>query len=201
MKTRLAGAPFLALALAAGLGGCASDRSTVQLQALCYPTSDCTFADTCDTVYGGYAGISGAGTLVLFIQVSNNLPNNRNIQIGRLNTNDAHIDEIQISYSGAQTNTQTTGGNSYVPAGGSTVVPLALGITGAGEILANVRMRGYYDDGRSFETGDFPISIWAAAGVCGTTTCTTFTCPPGASLKVAEMRRSISMQPVSMGCE
>src|SRR5574340_421941 len=103
---------------AAGLAGCAPNRSTVELQGICYPSADCTFSGGCDKYWGGYAGINGAGTIVVFVEGANHLPNNRNVLAGRLNTNDAHITEVVVSYTGMQTSTQNLGGNTFVPAGG-----------------------------------------------------------------------------------
>jgi hypothetical protein len=182
MKTRLAAVAFAAvLGALAGASGCAPNRASVQVQSICFPTEDCTFTSRCDERFGGTAGIAGAGTLVLYLQVENQLPNNENLDTGRLNTNDAHVTEFRIDYEGAQTNTSYVGANSWVPAGGSAVVPVGLAIFGAGEILARVRLRGYFDDGSSFESGALPVSIMAGPSACPPSPCATAasTCPPG----------------------
>src|SRR5512138_39252 len=182
MKTRLAVLASCALLVAvAALNGCANNRASVQVQAICFPTDDCSFQSECDAYFGGTAGINGTGTLVLFLQVANQLPNNQNVSNGRLNTNDAHVTEIVIEYEGAQNNTQYQGANSWVPAGGSTVVPLGLLITATGAMVAHVRLNGHYDDGSSFETGEFPIAVAAGASACPSSACATAatTCPPG----------------------
>jgi hypothetical protein len=181
MKTRLAAlASCIALGAAVGLHGCADNRASVQIQAICYPEDDCSFSSRCDQYFGGVAQ-TATGSLVLYLQVSNQLPNNESLDTGRLNTNDAHVTEISVEYEGAQANTQRGGANSYVPAGGSSIVPIGLGITAAGNILAHVRMIGHYDDGTSFETGDFPIAVYAGGDACPGNPCAgaTTTCPPG----------------------
>jgi hypothetical protein len=181
MKTRaltLASAAVLgALAVA---GGCTDNRASIQVQGICYPTDGCSFGSTCDQYFGGTAGVVGPGTLVLYVQVENQLTSNENLPLGRLNTNDAHVTEIRVDYEGGQTGTTYAGANSWIPAGGSTIVPLGFGIAGAGEILARVRLSGYYDHGAHFETGEFPVSIYSGAGACPATCAgATETCPPG----------------------
>ncbi len=182
MKTRVT-----ALACAAALGvlaaasACTTNRASVQVQSICYPSQSCRFLSLCDQYFGGTAGIAPPGTLVLYVQVENQLPNNENLDTGRLNTNDAHVTELHIEYEGAQTNTTDVGANSWIPAGGSTIVPLGLYIFGTGEILARVRLRGHLDDGSSFETGEFPISIASGPAACPPSSCASATdvCPPG----------------------
>jgi hypothetical protein len=47
--------------------------------------------------------------------------------------------------------------------------------TVTGEALARVRLRGYYDDGSRFETGEFTVSFFVCSGC--TASCTTAACP------------------------
>ncbi len=186
MKTRILTLASVALLGAlAGASGCSENRASVQTQAICVPTNDCKFSDACDAQYIGYVELdkntSTNDVLWLLLQVANNLPNNANEAIGRTNTNDAHIDETSIEYEGAVGGEETVGSNFWVPAAGTAVVSvkMSLGGAGAGEVLAHVRFRGYYDDGTRFETGDFPISIRvnpvpAIGAACGGGA----TCPP-----------------------
>ena len=187
MKTRLT-----ALALAAALGalagasGCTTEnRASVQTQAICMPTTACTFSAKCDAQYIGYPTVDKAvdttGTLWLFLQIGNLLENNANVALGRTNTNDAHIDETSIEYEGAMGGTQVVGSNYLVPAAGTSVVSAKLSLANAvaGEVVAHVRFRGYYDDGSRFETGDFPITIVVCASGCAPAACAGLTtCPP-----------------------
>ena len=174
MKTR-----FLTLASAALLGalagasGCTvENRASVQTQAICMPPTTCTFSETCDTQYIGYMtldqGASPNDVLWLTLQVANNLPNNEDLSVGRVNTNDAHIDETVIEYEGAMGGEQSVGSNFIVPAAGTAVVSAKLGLAAAvaGEVVAHLRFRGYFDDGTRFEAGDFPITVTVCASGC-----------------------------------
>jgi hypothetical protein len=185
MKTRI-----LALASAAALGaflgaaGCVENRASVQTQAICAPTDDCTFTETCDAQYIGYVeldkAVSPNDTVWLLLQVGNLVSNNAEPSIGRTNTHDAHIDETSIEYEGAMGGEELVGSNFQVPAAGTAVVSvkMSLGAATTGEVLAHIRFRGYYDDGTRFETGDFPVTVKVTQSVGGLPVCPTGTCPP-----------------------
>ncbi len=184
MKTRIAVLAAAALLGAlAGPGGCAENSASVQTQMICMPTTSCEFSATCDAQYIGYPTLdkstSGDGVLWLFLQVANNTPNNGDLGVGRTNTNDAHIDEIYVEYEGAMGGSQTFGAAFDVPAGGTAVVSarFALGGSLAGEVVAHLRFRGYFDDRTRFETGDFPITIQVCASGCAPAASQT-TCDP-----------------------
>lgn len=191
MKTRLAAlASASLLGALAGASGCVDNRASVQAQAICMPTSDCTFAEKCDAQYIGYPtldkGASALDELWLTIQVGNQMPNNANVELGRTNTNDAHIDETVVEYEGAMGGEQSIGSNYLVPAGGTAVVSVKLALSGATagalaattEVVAHLRFRGYLDDGTRFETGDFPITVLVCASGCAPAACGGLTCPP-----------------------
>ncbi len=186
--------PLLALAVLAGASGCA-DNASVEVQAICNPTDDCTFAGKCDTQYIGYptldletavaSRLPPNADLWLMLQVSNQLPNNASADRWRVNTNDAHVDTTTIEYEGAKSGTQEIGSNYLVPANSTSVVSVKLNLTGAvatavgAMVVAHVRLSGYFDDGTRFETGDFPIAVVVCAG-CASEACGTgvSTCPP-----------------------
>jgi hypothetical protein len=186
MKTRIVTLASAALlGVLSGASGCVENRASVQTQAICVPTDDCTFAETCDAQWIGYVtldkGASPADVLWLTIQVANNMPNNEDLSVGRVNTNDAHIDETVIEYEGTLGGEQAVGSNFLVPADGTAVVSakLGLGSAAAGEVLAHLRFRGYLDDGTRFETGDFPITVIVCATGCAPAACGGApTCPP-----------------------
>ncbi len=186
MKTTLAAlASAVVLGALAGASGCTvENRASVQTQMICAPPASCTFSDACDAQYIGYPtldkSVNTAGTLWLTLQIGNNMPNNASLELGRANTNDAHIDEASVEYEGAMTGTQTIGSNFDVPAAGTAVVSarLNLAAAAAGEVLAHLRFRGYLDDGTRFETGDFPISVVVCASGCAPVACGGLTCPP-----------------------
>jgi hypothetical protein len=169
----------------AGASGCVENRASVQTQAICIPTKDCAFAETCDAQYIGYLaldkGTSPNDVLWITVQVANQMPNNEDLSVGRVNTNDAHIDETVIEYEGALGGEQAVGSNFLVPAAGTAVVSakMSLAAAAAGEVLAHLRFRGYLDDGTRFETGDFPITVvvttsGGVSAACGGGP----TCPP-----------------------
>jgi hypothetical protein len=194
MKTRahlLLALPIVALVLP----GCVVDnRASVAIQAICAIPTSCAFASTCDEVYIGFptidTAVSATGRVWLTVQLENRLEDNSNPDTKRLNTNDAHVDEMVVEYEGVSLPRQVLGVQFSVPAASNTVVsveviPAALGAlptlaayaTPVGrEMIANLRMRGYYDDGTRFETGEFPITIRVCAGCV--TACPAATCPP-----------------------
>lgn len=184
MKTSLT----LLAALALALAGCEDNRASIQIQAVCAPTDDCTFAATCDAQYIGWPTLdlnaSTSDSVAIFLEVENQLPNNANLGTGRLNTNDAHVDEAIVEYVGL--GEFIAGTNINIPAAGSAVLQVEVIPTGhatelvafvGGEIVGNVRLGGYLDDGTRFETGDFPVTVRICAGCL--TACGVPTCPPG----------------------
>ncbi len=193
MKTRLA---LLALPLFA-LAACRDNRASIQAQAICAPTTDCTFAATCGAQYIGFPTLdttaSATDTFWIFLQVANQLPDNTNAAIGKANTNNAHIDETAVEYDGIALPGFTTSTNFSVPAGGTAVISIlvipatysavvsAVGTaagTAGSQIIALVRLRGYFDDGTRFETDDFPVAVKICSGCVGAS-CGGFpTCPP-----------------------
>ncbi len=191
MKTRIAVlASAVLLGALAGANGCTDNRASVQPQMICAPTNNCTFSSTCDAQYIGYPtldkGASTNDTVWLVLQVGNNMTNNANVELGRANTNDAHLDETVIEYEGAMVGTQSVGSNFDVPAAGTAVVSVKLYLSGAtagtgvatNEVIAHIRFRGYLDDGTRFETGDFPVTVLVCSSGCAPVACGGATCPP-----------------------
>jgi hypothetical protein len=201
MNTRalLLALPVLALA------ACTRDnRGSIELQAICSPPTSCTFSSACDAQYIGPVIVdatAAAPELPLVVQVENQLADNAGKEAGRVNTNDAHIDEISVSYSAALPS-DTFPANGFVGAGTSSVVAIYVirpragtdaalaAFVAAGSprtLVANVRLRGYYDDGSRFETGEYSVAINVCSGCVGVpvkkdgTACTSNVfCPPGA---------------------
>jgi hypothetical protein len=180
MKTR---ALFLS-ALAVLLGSCRENRASVQVQQVCYPTVDCTFSAKCDQTLIGHAvmDVTANHDMTLFFQVANELTDNTALDQGRVNTNNAHVTSIETSYGeiGLGRDVYNTP-NFGVPAGGTTVVRvdvvrgwigqnaalLDAAVTAGGgyaSMVGKVKMRGYFDDGSSFETGEFPVGVDVCAG-------------------------------------
>jgi hypothetical protein len=175
------------LALAAALlgllsAGCSQDRYSLSIQSVCAPTDDCTFSDVCDAQYIGLFKITAGASYQLFLQVANQAPNNADLGSYRVNTNDAHVTGATIEFSGARSGTVSfpMTPNQWVPAGGSAVIGLNVGASATnGLVQAKVRLTGYYDNGREFETGDYTLNYTVvAAGSIGTCSGTDIvTCP------------------------
>ncbi len=210
MKTRIASLlPLLALA------ACAKNNASVEIAAVCAPPKDaskCSFSSKCDMVNIGYnaidVGVAGA-SLWLFLQVNNQLPNNGNLQTGRLNTNDAWVNEYEITFDVGLSDVTgpVPGGASMIPAGSSSVISiLPIDATaastlstavpaGAGiNIVGHLRLKGVYADTTAFETGVFDVAIYACSSCSGTPP----TCAAGDYLAVCPA--SWAQSPKSFKC-
>lgn len=193
MKTR---ALLLALPLLA-LAGCRDNRASITLTGICALSTSCRFAGKCDAYYAGEpvidAATSPTGYLPIFIEAENQMPDNADKNIRRTNTNDAHVDEIVVEYGGLALPRQVMGTQQLVPAASSSVIgvnliPASLGAQPAlaayaptattREMTATVTLRGYFDDGTRFETGEYPIAVQVCSG-CLTPCAVSTACPPG----------------------
>ncbi len=176
-------ASLLALAALAGASGCA-DNPAVEIQAICAPPTSCTFKGKCDAQYIGFPtldkGVSATDVIALELQLANGLANNADKGTWRVNTNDAHVDEVEIQFEGTLGGIQGMRSNYQVPAGGTTVVSVKMNLAGAaaGTVVGYVRMRGYFDDGTRFETEQFPIAVTVCDTGCAPAACVGLTCPP-----------------------
>lgn len=187
MKTRLA-----ALALALAGAACTGDNNaSIQVQQICAPTEDCTFAATCDMQYIGVVTMDTALTdqLWLFLQVNNHLADDADEQRGKLNTNDAYVEEYEVEYEGLAAPDVSGRLQTLVPAGGSAVVsvfpiPSTVGamIATTGDVIAKLRLKGKYADESSFETAQIDIPIRICSGCTAVPVCESGAaaglCPP-----------------------
>lgn len=178
----------LALAVAVtglGLGACTgvNESAPVAISAVCALTDDCTFTAECAAQYiGGYVFDSSlADQFWLPVQVNNRLLNNADASAGRVNTNDAHITSFDVTYSGFALASASTTVNFRVQAAGAATVgmyvvpPQAAAVAAPAathEVVALVKAKGYFEDGTSFETGEFPLAFTWCDGCLSTT----FTC-------------------------
>jgi len=201
-----------ALALAAllsgvSLGACTSANESVgvALSAICSITEDCTFAAECDTQYIGVIVFDRAlaRQLWLPVQVNNALPNNADPSIGRLNTNDAHITSIEVTYEGFALASASVPVAYTVPANGQATVglyvvppqPVALPAPAAQtQAIARVVAKGYFEDGGTFETGEFPVPFTFCSG------CVTYQCAAGSNPTPACPPASLGTLPASYTC-
>jgi hypothetical protein len=167
---------LFALVAALGAAGCADNRMSVQISAQCAPTDDCSFSESCDAQFIGTVEVAGPSVLTplfLFLEVANQLPNNTNLDVGRVNNNDAHITNFIIELEGANSGAATIPvTNQVVRAGGTSVIGLPIWFgTALGPTTARIRAIGYYDNGAEFETGDFPVNYWVVGAIAA--------CPAG----------------------
>jgi hypothetical protein len=196
MKTR---AILLALPVLLAISSCTRDnRTSVDVQSICFPTKDCTFGATCDTnVIGGFSmDVALTPVAEMFLQVANRLADNANAQQGKTNTNDAHIDGVTVEYSGlALPSLSYDASNQLVPTAGHAVVAInpiwartlaeynaLLTAVPAGtskSVVAKIRLRGYLTDGSRWETGDFRTAIELCNGCLSPAPCPAgeLTCP------------------------
>jgi hypothetical protein len=180
------------------LGACRDNGASVQIQTVCAFPSSCTFSNKCDKVTAGNLRMDPTltETLKIMLQLENQLPDNSDRELKRLNTNDAHVDRVEVEYGGLLGGKVTQAAQAYIPAGTVALVyvdlvPVTVGatITGAPAypsstpLTANVRFMGYFDDGTRFETAQFPLTIEVAVG--GTITCATSYCPQAGQLPAA----------------
>jgi hypothetical protein len=164
--------PLLALV------SCHQNGATVQIQGICGVPDTCTFSGKCDAFELGNplidTGTASDKALQTFMQFENQAPDNSQKDIYRTNTNDAHLDEAVVEYSGAFSGKAVFGMRGDVPAGGTSVaevdlVPHFVGTvlpnyTSYEEVIATLRVRGHFDDGTSFETAEYPVTINLCSG-------------------------------------
>ena len=174
MKTR---ARLLALPLLA-LAGCADNRGSLSLRGICAPPDSCRFSGQCDAYTLVTPLIDAVNNpvaqLTLFVEAENQLPDNADADVWRVNTNNAHVDEIVVEYSGislprAVMGTQQTVRAATISVLAIDVIPEALQAGAAlaayaptatvREMTVTVRLRGYWDDGTRFETGEYPVAV------------------------------------------
>src|SRR5512137_2354174 len=105
MNTRTLTAALLAL----GLSACSAPFSGVAINAICYPptpdatTGVCVYPATCDATLVGNAKLDATTARLDFrlpLQFNNQLESNASTADGRVNTNDAFIQSLEMNYSG-----------------------------------------------------------------------------------------------------
>ncbi len=185
------------LALSAALCGCPQENhASLEFFGICSnpaPTATgCTYSSTCDTyaLFTYRYDPTAVADLLVPIEMSNQLPNNADLSSGRVNTNDAVIQQwrFEYVYNGTIFATAAESANFTLPAQQHKVamvpvVPASLnglmtGLVGV-DFDVNVRAAGRYLDETYFETGPFKVPVGVATYV-PPFTCTTGTlegCP------------------------
>jgi hypothetical protein len=197
-------APTVVAALLLLASGCAQKaQDSVQIVGLCSLPDDCAFpSGGCDTfdLARPVVDVSAATSLQLVLDVRNQLSTNGGGDEGSTNTHDAQITEAAMSYS-SLTAGFSLGGSSmhpvaHVPAEGEAtafvyVIPeeamvrlKALGVpafdgTNYVDMVANVKLKGTFQDGSTFETGEYEQPFRVCNG-CIVPCAAGVACPPDA---------------------
>ncbi len=198
---------------AAAAAGCTVTAPTVSFSAICSmpDATTCAFGGTCDAqiLLPAEIDLSITNELFLGIEAHNQALDNSDPNTGRVNTHDAYVQEIDISYAGGALAipSVTARMQQRVPANGTAVlgivpIPAGAGLTaaslGAGtstQVIATVTGKGIFADGSSFETPEFEIPIIVCNGClgaippCADPTQTLLVCPQD------------GQQPVSFTCK
>lgn len=163
----------LAALLLAGATGCVDYRQSVEPYGICSMPDNCAFSGGCDAYALGAVGYdptAGTNWLEFGVELRNQLPNNKDLGVGRVNNNDAHVTSMRLEFEGPATGTiKLDVGHQAVPANGTAVVwsyvfpPAGVVTLPLGTYTVNVIYIGYYDNGREFESGPFPIAVEASA--------------------------------------
>jgi len=178
MKTRLALLGVVSLALACTVG----NNASVEVYGICVPPDKCTFGGKCDT----YAmdppilDLTTSPTRVLWlpIEVRDQLANNADPSVGRVNTNDAFVQEFEVDWKDAALPPQIGRIQQTVPTDGSSVISIWLTPPAAvGRYVADVRMRGIYANQSHFETATFEVPVVVCAGCLAAQATCTKPCP------------------------
>ena len=168
-----------AAAIALLAAGCVPDRMSLEPYGICSMPEKCTFSGKCETYHLGaigYANAAGPYWLEAAVELRNQVQNNGDVNTGRANSNDAHVTGVELEIDGPATgNISQDVGNQQVPAGGTAVVwtyllpPAAIQPLPSGTYTVTVRYVGYYDSGREFKTGDFPVGVEVTSAAVGYT--------------------------------
>ncbi|MBI5068476.1 MAG: hypothetical protein HZB56_09570 [Deltaproteobacteria bacterium] len=196
----------LLLALPLALG-CTVQAPSVALTKVCSPpdAASCTFSATCDAQFIGTIAVDAAQSVQLFlaIEAANQAPKNGDTSGGRVNTADAWLQEIRISYAGPLAIPPAAHRIiQQVPANGTAVVAFpvmdvtATTLGGATEaiVVAKVKGKGVFGDGSEFETAEYEIPVKVCSGCAGAPP----TCPAGEVL--ATCPGAWGQAPLSFAC-
>jgi hypothetical protein len=175
-----------AAAIALGLSACAAQSSAVSIYAICAPpapdttSGGCLYPATCDATLASTPKLDATTAALDFrlpVQINNLLTDNANQAEGRVNSNDAFIQSLEITYSGGNyVEPWNPSVAITVPTAGSagTLLPLirvqdfpALAPSspaGTAHIIVNVRAHGILSSQDSFTTAWFAIPVDVCIG-------------------------------------
>ncbi|MFY3742880.1 hypothetical protein ACOQFB_03145 [Anaeromyxobacter sp. Red801] len=202
MKTRLA-TLFLA---AAALACTVDNNASIQVVAMCAPPEGtCGTEGGCGTYLASQPFVylqGGTNHLDMFVEMTNQLPNNADASSGRLNTNDAYLEKYRLSYRSAffsyadydypASGILRAGSTSapvvrLIPETISAPMSAAMATAGVtlGMVEVELKVTGHYASGDSFEVGGvtFPVDVHNDAFpgyTCPNLTDTLYVCPNSA---------------------
>jgi len=149
------------------------------------PQPDCKYQNTCAAInaFGRLsADLAAINELIAPIQWNNQAPSDADTTAGRVNNRDAFIEEFRIHYTGLAnlpdgSVTQTfvvpaassqTALVELIPPAMVTIIGTAIAAKpGFTEVVAEVKARGRYADGTTFETGGMKIPVDVCLGCFG----------------------------------
>lgn len=177
--------PVHLLLLLAPLVACVKgNNASIEVFSICSPpaAADCKFSAKCDAQPGSEQivdlSLISADSMILPVEVHNQLANNADAN-GHVNTNDAMVQQVKVSYGvpGFGVRSITTNLSQTVPATGTAVLALnllnagavadfATGLGGAGSVEAifDVKLKGVLADNSQFETGTYRVPVVVCIG-------------------------------------
>lgn len=201
MKTRTLAATVLAL----GLSACSAEFAPVAIYSICAPpdpdgtTGSCLYPATCEAGFAGTPVLDVTTAQVDFqlpFQINNALTSNASATDSRINTNDAFIQSLELTYSGATLAPWTVSQAITVPTAGTSgallrLIPVqyfpSLAPPGSAttSIIVSVRAHGLLASQDAFTTAWFQVPVTICAGcldfnVCGPGSTLFASCPAAA---------------------
>jgi hypothetical protein len=191
----------LVLALALAATACTKEAPTVSFGPICVPPDSadtCTFAATCDAQFIGesYLDVTQTDRLWLVVEMTNSVADSSDSSSGRVNGQDAYLQELRATYAGALALPPTRiRVASTIPAAGTQVVsaflfegaglvPASVAAGATANVVVKVTGHGVFGDGSSFETPPWEVPVKVCSGcvgprpACPTAGDVLFVCPP-----------------------
>lgn len=178
--------PLAAALLVLALAGCRDDLATIELFAICAPPDDaasCGTTGACEAVLASprlevltsvnVGGVATVNQLEAFVQLNNQLPNNADVDLGRVNTNDFIGEAYLIHFRGVPGLSDVVYPANFTVAAESSSTPVIpiipsstmIQLRGAivdgttALVIAEVRVRGHLIDGSEIETEAFDVAV------------------------------------------
>lgn len=192
MKTRIA---LFVGATALLSSACVKNSVSVEAVSVCTAPTDatsCTWSSKCDAQLIGnpeYDADFAVEGLFLPIEFHNNMPDDADANQGHPNSKDAFVQQVEITYDSGgliPLADATINMNQSVPQNGTSVLGIvalesatratiqaALTTGEIVEIIANMKFKGVFEDGTSFETGTYRQPIDVCRGCIGLGACPT----------------------------